>query len=132
MVAMAKTASNQPRICLRIIHVRRVYPKVSKFLAGTTKILTKKTQNGWKWQYFGQNSAIMAGSWHERYFLSMSMGNYVLCQRWLLPDTQDGQYPQIFRSFMVNVKGASPFVDTFCVNLVGSIWKKSLGLMCLW
>ena len=44
-----------------------------------------------------------------RYFLSMSMGNYVVCQIWSLPDAQDGLYPQIFRSFTVYVKGASPF-----------------------
>ena len=32
-----------------------------------------------------------------------------MCQVWLLPDTQDGQCPQIFHSFTVYVKGASPF-----------------------
>ena len=32
-----------------------------------------------------------------------------MCQVWLLPDTQDGQCPQIFHSFMVYVKGASLF-----------------------
>ena len=42
---MAKTASNQLGICLRIMHVRPV-PKVSIFVAVTTKKVTEKAQ---KW-----------------------------------------------------------------------------------
>ena len=40
-LAMAKTASNKLRICLRIMHVRRMR-KVSTFMAMTTKIVAKK------------------------------------------------------------------------------------------
>ena len=42
---MAKTASNQLGICLRIMHVQRM-PKVSIFMAVTTKIVPEKAQ---KW-----------------------------------------------------------------------------------
>ena len=38
---MSKTASNQLRICLRIMHVPRI-PKVSIFMAVTTKKVTEK------------------------------------------------------------------------------------------
>ena len=61
-MAIAKTASDQLCICLRIMHVRRM-PKVSIFMAVTTKKVTEKAQ---KWQDFGQNGAIMAGSGHGR------------------------------------------------------------------
>ena len=44
-MAMAKTAWNQLGICLRIMHVRRM-PKVSIFMAVTTKIVPEKAQ---KW-----------------------------------------------------------------------------------
>ena len=40
---MAKTASNQLGICLRIMHVRRI-PKVSIFMAVTTKRVTEKVK----------------------------------------------------------------------------------------
>ena len=63
-MAMAETASNQLALCLRIMHVRRM-PKVSIFMAVTTKIVPEKPQ---KWQDFGQNGAIMAGPWHGRHF----------------------------------------------------------------
>ena len=53
---MAKTASNQLGICLRIMHVRPV-PKVSIFMAVTTKKVTEEAK---KWQDFVQNQAIMA------------------------------------------------------------------------
>ena len=68
---MAKTASNQLGICLRIMHVRRM-PKVSIFMAMTTKIVPEKAQ---KWQDFGQNGAIMAGSWHGRDLFINVYGN---------------------------------------------------------
>ena len=42
-MAMAKTASNQLGICLRIMHVRPV-PKVRLFMAVTTKKVTEKAQ----------------------------------------------------------------------------------------
>ena len=45
-------------------------PKVSIFISLTTKKVTEKAQKN-----FGQKRAKMAGSWHGRYFLSMSMGN---------------------------------------------------------
>ena len=57
---MAKTASNQLGICLRIMHVRRI-PKVSMYMAVTTKIVPKKAQKWpkmarfWpKWRYNGR------------------------------------------------------------------------------
>ena len=57
---MAKTASNQLGICLRIMHVRPV-PKVSIFMAVTTKIVPEKAQKWpkmarfWpKWRYNGR------------------------------------------------------------------------------
>ena len=40
---MAVTASNQLRICLRIMLVQRI-PKVSMFMAVTTKIVTEKAK----------------------------------------------------------------------------------------
>ena len=46
----------------------------------------------------------------------MSLGNKVMCQVWLLPDTQDGQCAQLFHSFTVYVKGASPFGDLSVFN----------------
>ena len=59
-MAMAKTASNQLGICLRIMHVRRI-PKVSMYMAVTTKIVPKKAQKWpkmarfWpKWRYNGR------------------------------------------------------------------------------
>ena len=57
---MAKTASNQLGICLRIMHVQRM-PKVSIFMAVTTKIVPEKAQKWpkmarfWpKWRYNGR------------------------------------------------------------------------------
>ena len=57
---MAKTASNQLGICLRIMHVQRI-PKVSMYMAVTTKIVPKKAQKWpkmaifWpKWRYNGR------------------------------------------------------------------------------
>ena len=57
---MAKTASNQLGICLRIMHVQRI-PKVSIFMAVTTKIVPEKAQKWpkmarfWaKWHYNGR------------------------------------------------------------------------------
>ena len=41
-----------------------------------------------------------------------------MCQVWLLPDTWDGQCPQLLHSFTVYVKGASPFVIHWSVQLV--------------
>ena len=56
-MAMAKTASNQLCICLRIIHVQWM-PKVSIFMAGTTKRVTEKTQFFWpKLRYNGRDMA---------------------------------------------------------------------------
>ena len=59
-MAMANTASNQLCICLRIMHVRRM-PKVSIFMAVTTKIVPEKAQKWpkmarfWpKWRYNGR------------------------------------------------------------------------------
>ena len=59
-MAMAKTASNQLGICLRIMHVQRM-PKVSIFMAVTTKIVPEKAQKWpkmarfWpKWRYNGR------------------------------------------------------------------------------
>ena len=52
---MAKTASNQLGICLRIMHVRRM-PKVSIFMAVTTKIVTEKAQKWPKMPRFWSNS----------------------------------------------------------------------------
>ena len=43
-------------------------PKVGIFVPLTTKKVTEKAQKS-----FGQKRAKMAGSWHGRYFLSMSM-----------------------------------------------------------
>ena len=67
---MARTASNQRGICPQNMHVRRI-PKVSIFMAVTTKIVAEKAQ---KWQDFGQNHATMAGSWHGRYFFITGYG----------------------------------------------------------
>ena len=57
---MAKTASNQLGICLRIMHVQRM-PKVSIFMAVTTKIVPEKAQKwpkmarfGTKWRFNGR------------------------------------------------------------------------------
>ena len=36
-----------------------------------------------------------------------------MCRVWLLPDTSDGHCPQIFHSFTVYVKGASPFEQMY-------------------
>ena len=62
-MAMAKTASNQLGICLRIMHVQRI-PKVSIFMAVTTKIVPEKAQKWpkmarfWpKWRYNGRAMA---------------------------------------------------------------------------
>ena len=60
---MVETALNQLHMCARIMHVRRI-PKVSIIMAVTTKLVTEKAK---KWQDFGQNRAVMAGSWHGRY-----------------------------------------------------------------
>ena len=60
---MAETASNQLGICLRIMHVQRM-PKVSIFMAVTTKIVPEKAQKWpkmarfWpKWRYNGRAMA---------------------------------------------------------------------------
>ena len=88
------------------MHVRRM-PKVSIFMAGTTKRVTEKTQFFWpKLRY---NGRVMA---REVFFYQC---------RWVT---------KFFAKFgcIVYVKGASPFVDTFRVNLVDSIWTNSLCL----
>ena len=60
---MAKTASNQLGICLRIMHVRPV-PKVSIFMAVTTKKVTEKAQKWAKmarfWPKTRYNGRVMA------------------------------------------------------------------------
>ena len=60
---MAKTASNQLGICLRIMHVRPV-PKVSIFMALTTKIVTEKAKKWPKmarfWPKSRYNGRVMA------------------------------------------------------------------------
>ena len=60
---MAKTASNQLGICLRIMHVRPV-PKVSIFMAVTTKKVTEKAQKWGKmarfWPKTRYNGRVMA------------------------------------------------------------------------
>ena len=60
---MAKTASNQLGICLRIMHVRPV-PKVSIFMAVTTKKVTEKAQKWAKmarfWPKMRYNGRVMA------------------------------------------------------------------------
>ena len=53
---MAKTASNQLGICLRIMHMRPV-PKVSIFIAVTNKKVTEKAQ---KWAKMGKNGKMFA------------------------------------------------------------------------
>ena len=62
-IAMAKTASNQLGICLRIMHVRPV-PKVSIFMAVTTKKVTEKAQKWAKmarfWPKTRHNGRVMA------------------------------------------------------------------------
>ena len=62
-MAMAKTASNQLGICLRIMHVRPV-PKVSIFMALTTKIVTEKAKKWPKmarfWPKSRYNGRVMA------------------------------------------------------------------------
>ena len=72
---MAKTASNQLGICLRIMHVRPG-PKVSIFMAVTAKKVTEKAQKQAKmarfWPKTRYNGRAMA--W-ETFFLSMSMAN---------------------------------------------------------
>ena len=60
---MAKTASNQLGICLRIMHVRPV-PKVSIFMAVTTKKVTEKAQ---KW-------AKMATFWPKTHYNGRDLG----------------------------------------------------------
>ena len=74
-MAMAKTASNQLGICLRIMHVRPV-PKVSIFMAVTTKKVTEKAQ---KW-------AKMARFWPKTRYNGRVMAREVLhCPaRWSL------------------------------------------------
>ena len=100
---MAKTASNQHGICLKIMHVQRI-PKVSIFMAVTTKIVPEKAQ---KWQDFGQNGAIMAGPWHGRHFFYQCL--------WLTKfsakfgHSRGGRGSQFYHSFTVYVKEASPF-----------------------
>ena len=60
---MAKTASNQLGICLRIMHVRPV-PKVSIFMAVTAKKVTEKAQKWAKmarfWPKMRYNGRVMA------------------------------------------------------------------------
>ena len=62
-MAMAKTASNQLGICLRIMHVRPV-PKVSIFMAVTAKKVTEKAQKWAKmarfWPKTRLNGRVMA------------------------------------------------------------------------
>ena len=88
-LARVKTASNQLRICLRIMHVRRI-PKVSIYMAVTTKLVTEKAKKCQKWQDFGQNRAIIAGSWHGRYLFINIYGSVCQCA-------------QLFHSFTVYV-----------------------------
>ena len=54
---MAKTASNQLGICLRIMHVRPV-PKVSIFMAVTAKKVTEKAQKWAKMARFGPKTRL--------------------------------------------------------------------------
>ena len=67
---MAKTASNQLGICLRIMHVQRM-PKVSIFMAVTTKIVTEKAKKWPKmarfWPKSRYNGRVMAreGFFHQ-------------------------------------------------------------------
>ena len=60
---MAETASNQLGICLRIMHVQRM-PKVSIFMAVTTKIVPEKAQKWQKmarfWPKWRYNGRVMA------------------------------------------------------------------------
>ena len=60
---MAKTASNQLGICLRIMHVRRI-PKVSIFMAVIIKIVPEKAQKWPKmarfWPKLRYNGRVMA------------------------------------------------------------------------
>ena len=60
---MGKTASNQLGICLRIMHVQRI-PKVSIFMAVTTKIVLEKAQKWPKiarfWPQLRYNGRVMA------------------------------------------------------------------------
>ena len=62
-MAMAETASNQLGICLRIMHVQPV-PKVSIFMAVTTKKVTEKAQKWAKmaryWPKTRYNGRVMA------------------------------------------------------------------------
>ena len=72
---MAKTASNQLGICLRIMHVRPV-PKVSIFLAVTTKKVTEKgSKMGKNGKILAQNALKWQGHGTGDVFSSMSMGN---------------------------------------------------------
>ena len=70
---MAKTASNQLGICLRIMHVQRI-PKVSIFMAVTTKITTEKAKKWPKmarfWPKLRYNGRVMA---REVYFCVPSL-----------------------------------------------------------
>ena len=60
---MSKTAANQLRICLRIMYVPRI-PKVSIFMAVTTKIVTEKAKKWPKmarfWPKSRYNGRVMA------------------------------------------------------------------------
>ena len=71
-MAMAKTASNQLCIWLRIMHVRRM-PKVSIFMAVTTKIVTEKAQ---KWPK-------MARFWPKLRYNGRVMAREVFVYHWL-------------------------------------------------
>ena len=41
---------------------------VKNMLYWSFRVILERQKNGQKWQDFGQNRAIMAGSWHDRYF----------------------------------------------------------------
>ena len=56
-------------------------PKVSIFLAVTTKIVTEEAQNSQKWQEFGQRHSYGRVIAREVLFLSMSMGKTKLCAK---------------------------------------------------
>ena len=73
-MAMAKNTSNQLGICPWKMHVRPM-PKLSIFIAVTTKKRRKRLKKQAKMARSWPKRAIMAGPWHGRHFLSMSMGD---------------------------------------------------------
>ena len=84
---MAKTATNHLGIYPWKMPVRPI-SIVSIFMAVTAKKVTEKAKKWAKRHKFGLKCARMAGSTHCKgvIFSAMSMGNYVLCQVWSLPD----------------------------------------------